>query len=707
MRVTKYNFLVFFVLAFFTKGFSQATAVNEKMDIVFHNTAQMLQAIHFQPKHWNDGFSREIYTSYFTELDPSRKLFLAADTAKLGKFKLHLDDELGGAEPLFFKSINQLYIKRIEEAESIVKETLSKSFSFNTKEVFDTGEEKQLFAANEKERKEKWRKYLKFSTLAQYDELLTQREADSSNHATDAELEKKAREYVEKVELRTLSNIKKLTSPEEAFNSYLNHIINLYDPHSHYYLPVERREFQESMSGVYYGIGALLQEQQGKVKIAELMIGGPAWKSGMIDKDDIIIKVAQGNEPTVDVEGLPMPEIIKLTRGEKGTSVTITFRKKDGTVKAVSMMRDALQLDDNFVKTALIERNGEKWGYIFFPKFYTSFDDKNGRSCAADMAFALENLKKEGISGVLIDIRNNGGGSLGEVINMLGLFIKQGPMVQVKNAHQKPENGGVNNKQVLYDGPLVVMVNELSASASEIFAAAIQDYGRGIVVGNSTYGKGTVQRSLAVPEDLNRITNSGGGELGSLHVTLQKYYRITGAATQIRGVTPDVHLPGVYAPYKMQEKDQPSALAWDTIQPLRFNRLNTTPVTATIAEVNSLLNSDSALLVLKDHLQWIGSRNDEYELTLEGYRGQKKIVSSRLDKVRSMLVSEDSLHVRNIQEVEAAIAQKEEFRKAGNKAFLRGVGKDLYVNRSVMVLATLAANSKLETGRAAINNKAN
>lgn len=665
-------------------SFAQVNKVKENMDVVFHNTAKILQAIHYQPQPLNDSFSNRIFKTYFEELDPGRKFFTAKDISKFDKFRLTLDDELEGNKPEFFKKVNELYKERITEAEKLVKDILHKPFDFTTPETFDADNEDALFAGTPSERKERWRKYLKYSTLVQYEEMLMQSKKDSSMDQDPVKLEAKAREKVQKVEERTLANIKKLTSDEESFNLYLNHVINLYDPHSNYFLPVEKREFQESMSGIYYGIGALLQEQQGKVQIAELMIGGPAWKSGLIDKDDIIIKVAQGNEKPVDVEGLPMPEVIKLTRGSKGTSVTITFRKKDGTVKAVSMMRDALQLDDSFVKSAVLG-DSEKIGYIYFPKFYTAFGEEKGRSCAADMAKELERLKKENVKGVIIDIRNNGGGSLGEVINMVGLFIKEGPVVQVKSSGDRPEAGIVKNKQPLYDGPLIVLVNELSASASEIFAGAIQDYKRGIIMGNATYGKGTVQRTLTVPESLNKI-NESNGELGSLHVTLQKYYRITGAATQLKGITPDIYLPGIYDPYKVRERDQPTALSWDTIKPLNYNRFNAAELEQVIHASAPLIQHDSVLNVLKENLQWIGERKNSFTLTLDAYRKERDLLNTRLEKVRALFKTADSIAVNNVPEVEEYIQKQEQFRKDNNKAFLKSLSKDLYLSKAILVM---------------------
>ncbi|RYG27145.1 MAG: tail-specific protease, partial [Chitinophagaceae bacterium] len=296
------------------------------------------------------------------------------------------------------------------------------------------------------------------------------------------------------------------------------------------------------------------------------------WRSGQIEKGDIIVSVAEEKQKPQTTEGLSMPEVIKLIRGKKGTVVVVGFKKADGTIKNVSLARDALQLEDTFVKSAVIEDSTKdgtnKLGYIYLPKFYTSFGDDNGRSCAFDVAAEVVKLKLENVKGIIIDVRDNGGGSLGEVIRMVGLFMKEGPVVQVKSRDKGAESDGVNNKSILYDGPLVVLVNEYSASASEIFAAAIQDYKRGIIVGSAnTYGKGTVQRGFSVPGKDLRAKDI---DLGTLHLTIQKYYRVSGGATQIKGVSPDIVLPGFNKLSHAQEKYNPSALPWDTIKQANY-----------------------------------------------------------------------------------------------------------------------------------------
>lgn len=674
-------------------AFAQKSKVVDNIDLVFHNTTGMLQQIHYAPQPLNDHFSGQVFSEYLQQLDGGKRFFLKSDITRFKEFEWQLDDEMRGKMVQFYKVVNTTYKQRVKEAEGLITELLSQPFHFNTDEYYNDSPKNLLYSKNADELKARWKNYLKYQVLMHYDDLVEQKKKDSTNHLSDVQLEAKARETVQRIEKRNIENILKLTVDEEAFNLYLNSIINLYDPHSSYFLPVDRREFQEGMSGIYYGIGALLQDQGGKVSIAELMIGGPAWKSGQVEKGDVLVKVQQGgsNEKT-DLAGLAMSDVIKLTRGQKGTTVTITFRKNDGSLKEVTIQREALQMEDTFVKSAIIN-DSSKIGYISFPKFYTNFGDANGRSCAADMAVELEKLKAENVDGIVIDIRDNTGGSLGEVINMVGLFIKEGPVVQVKSAVGAPYVSTVKNNNVVYDGPLVVLVNEMSASAAEIFAAAIQDYHRGIVIGAaSTYGKGSVQRGFGVGETRNTYSPESL-DLGTIHITLQKYYRITGAATQLKGVAPDILLPGIYEPYKMQEKDNPTALKWDTIKPAPFVlSMHSQEVSKTIADAGTRIEKDSLLLSLRKNIHWLENRSNMHSMKLEKYRAEKKQLQQTIATIRKQMVTSDSMTVVNTAYAQEDLKGKEQFRTDSNKAWLNSLKKDLFLSEAVLVMHTWFRN---------------
>ncbi len=663
---------------------AQKSKVTENIDLVMHNTTSMLQQIHYAPKMLDDKFAVRIFNSYLQQLDPGKRFFLQTDITQFKKYEGQLDDEMRNRPVQFYKVVNTAFKQRLTEAETMLADLLKQPFTFTQEETFNDKTESLTYCQTTEELQARWKNYLKFQVLGQYEDLLELRAKDTA-HSSEAQLEEKARQFVSRIEKRNIDNLLRLTTEEEAFNTYLNSIINLYDPHSNYFLPLDRREFQEGLSGIYYGIGALLQEQQGKVSIGELMIGGPAWKSGQVEKGDVLVKVAQMGEKAVDVAGYAMSEIIKLTRGQKGTSVIITFRKNDGSLKEVTLKREALQLEDTFVKGAVIG-DSDKIGYISFPKFYTNFGDANGRSCAEDMARELEKLKNEQVKGIIIDIRNNSGGSLGEVINMVGLFIKEGPVVQVKSAVGAPYISQVQNKQVLYDGPLVVLVNELSASASEIFAAAIQDYHRGIIIGSaSTYGKGSVQRAFGIVD--NRQVGTDNLDLGTIHITLQKYYRITGAATQLKGIRPDVQLPGIYEPYKMQEKDNPTALAWDTIRAVPFTPWNDeSTIRQVIALANDRIGKDTVLLALKKNLRWLENRGSKHSLQLKKYKQEETALQQKVAQIRKQLISTDSIHVKNTADMDDDLKGKEQFRIDSNKGWLNSLKRDLFLAEAVAVI---------------------
>ncbi|NII26867.1 carboxy terminal-processing peptidase [Pseudoflavitalea sp. X16] len=675
----------FLVIGLSCTTLAQKSKVTENVDLVFHNTADMLQQIHYAPKKLDDKFSVQVFTAYLQQLDPGKRFFLKEDLHRFKKYQLQLDDEMKGKVVHFYKVVNTTFKQRLKESEAMVEELLKQPFKFTTQEIYNTNTDKLDYCKSADDLKSRWHNYLKYQVLGQYEDLLDIHQRDSANKQTEGQIEEKARQTIGRIEKRNIDNLSKLTTDEEAFNTYVNSITNLYDPHSNYFLPVDRREFQESLSGVYYGIGALLADMQGKIGIGELMIGGPAWKSGQVDKGDVIVKVTQQGGKPVDVAGFTMGEVIKLTRGQQGTTVTITFRKTDGSLKDVTLKRAALQLEDTFVKSAIIE-DSVKLGYISFPKFYTDFGDANGRSCAVDMARELTRLQQENVKGIIIDIRDNIGGSLGEVINMIGLFIKEGPVVQVKGPVGEPYVSRVKGKEVLYDGPLVVLVNEMSASAAEIFAAAIQDYHRGIIVGSSsTYGKGSVQRPFGIGD--NRLSNSVNTDLGTLHVTLQKYYRITGAATQLKGIEPDIKLPGIYEPYKIQEKNNPTALAWDTIQAVPFTAMDEQgTIPKVVAHSGGRMQHDSVLQALTKNLHWMQNRNGIYALQLEKYRTAEKELQTKVGEIRKQLVSAKPMGVKNTTDMEDALKNKEQFKNDSNKAWINSLKRDLFLSEAVYVM---------------------
>jgi carboxyl-terminal processing protease len=547
----------------------------------------MLEHDHYSPRIIDDAFSKEIWTKYIVKLDPRKELFLQEDIDLLRKYDVMLDDEIHGKVPVsFLPAVLEIYKVRLDELRELQKQLLSVPFQFSQKEeLLPNGS--MSFPLDRSERQAVCRKRVKYMVL---DNLANLQEAnqkgDSPDRNTDEQLEKSA------------------VNEAKQFNDFVNVIVRQMDPHSDYFPPLEKRGFEESISNRFYGIGAQLEQVEDGLKIVELEPGSPALKSGAVEVNDLIVGVGQDDNGEIsDVSGMPVTEAVKLIRGTKESSVRITLKKQDGTLKTITMIRDEIVQEDAFARAAIVMKGDQKIGYIFLPKFYDDFSKADGAHCAADVAKALISLNKENVAGIIIDLRYNGGGSLQEVIRMVGLFIKGGAVVQVRGKNGEPVILRDQADHHLYNGPLAVMVNELSASAAEIFTAAIQDYHRGIVIGSSsTYGKGTVQKPYAL----------GAAENGILKLTFEKFYRVSGASTQLKGVTPDIILPDLFDYQKIREKDNPAALPWDTIPNAGYQ---TWDGTLNIARLRFLsdqrIKKNPAFNTIHKNVKWLVAKQEQ------------------------------------------------------------------------------------------------
>ena len=453
------------------------------------------------------------------------------------------------------------------------------------------------------------------------------------------------------------------------------------------------------MSGRFYGIGAQLKDEDGKIKIASLVSGGPAWKSGELKENDEIIKVGQGGNEPVDVTGYAVSDAVKLIRGaQKGTEVRLTVKRVDGTIKVIALSRDDIKLEDTFAKSAII--NGEnKIGYIYLPEFYADFERPNGARCSADVAKEIEKLKAEKVEGIILDLRGNGGGSLWDVVQMAGLFIEDGPICQVKGRDEKANILRDKDKNVLYDGPLAVMVDGTSASASEIFAAAIQDYKRGVIIGStSTYGKGTVQKNIPLsPETENNIlSGKSADDLGTVKLTLQKFYRINGGATQLKGVTPDIVLPDRYDYLKFREKDNPDALKWDEINKADYRTWTSTPSSDMIvSSANDEVNKNNTFNKIKSNVDWLGKYNDkEYSLNINRYKEEQKQLKAVYKQIEELYKLPQPMNMQNLSvdtmQINSGLDKIDK-----NKQWLKFRSSDIYIDESVKVLGKMIVQNNL------------
>lgn len=684
-------------IAFQTMGKSNAVPPS-KYDKVLRLVGEMLMDYHFNPQDINDEFSGRVFKKYIKELDPEKAFFLKEDINTLKKFENRIDDEIKGAQTESFLVAGKLFDQRMEEAALLYKEILAKPFEFNINEDIQLDEDKLDFTANASELKDRWRKKLKFSVLERYADLLEQREKNKGKEGfvvkSDEELEKEAREKVIKTYDRYFDRFRAKFNDDDKFNVFVNAITTTMDPHTEFFPPVDKRYFDEEMSGTFYGIGATLQYDEGNIKITSIVTGSPAYKSGELQPGDVIQKVGQGSAEPVDLTGYSVTDAVKVIRGKQGTEVRLTVKKADGTFKVVSLKREKIVQDEAYARSAIVNESGSKIGYIFLPEFYANFDDPNGNRSFTDVAKEVNKLKEEKVDGIVIDLRNNGGGSLYDVVQMAGLFIDEGPIVQVKDRDSKPTVLKDKDRNVLYNGPLAVMVNEFSASASEIFAAAIQDYGRGIVIGStSTYGKGTVQRNIGLGENAYSMSNS---ELGTIKLTLQKFYRINGGSTQMRGVASDIVIPDNLEYLKLREKDDPDALPWDEIGKASYDQWKPGYDLATIKQLsNQRVENDPAFKVIQETTEWLSKQNEKpRSLNIEKYKEYQKTIIATSKQLESLLKLKTPLNVVSLpKEVNRWADDKAKQDRFNN--WLKDRQNDIYLDQAVKVVNDIISQQNL------------
>jgi len=675
----------------------------DKYEQILKLVGEMLTQAHYSPQAVNDDFSRKVFKKYINDLDPEKNMFLASDIASLkGKYETKIDEEIKGAPVTFFKAAGDIFTTRMEEASVICNEILEKPFDFKVDEKVVLDGDKLQYAASKEENKERWRKKLKYLALERYADLVDTREKNKGRDSfvvkSDAELEKEAREKTKKVIDRMFERFRFKFNDDDKFNVFVNAITTTMDPHTEFFPPVDKRYFDEEMSGRFFGIGASLQYDDGNIKVTSIVTGGPAYKQGEPQVGDLIQKVAQGTEEPVDLTGFSVTDAVKLIRGKKGTEVKLTLKKTDGTLKTISLIRDQIVQDETFARSAVVKNGNSKIGYIFLPEFYADFENPNGARSYIDVAKEVVKLKEQNVDGIVIDLRNNGGGSLYDVVQMAGLFIEDGPIVQVKDKDNRPSVLRDKDKTVLYTGPLAVMVNEFSASASEIFAAAIQDYGRGVIIGStSTYGKGTVQRNIGLdPENGFSMSNS---DLGTVKLTLQKFYRINGGSTQLKGVASDIVLPDQLEYLKLREKDDPDALPWDEIVKSPYTGWNSGYDLKTIRQLsNERVQSNTAFQTIRKNTEWLNRENNkEYSLQLDRYRKEQK-------QVREAYAQMDS--VRRLKtDMDISALPSEVNRWADDKGkqdrfnlWLKSLRQDIYLDQAVKVVDDMINQVNLAKG---------
>ncbi len=538
----------------------------KKHHLILEKIYQKICSLHPNPIPIDNNFSQNVYNEYFEKIDNQKIFFLQKDMKDFSFYKNKIDDFWINGDTTFFNITAKRFFKRIKKSESICSKILKKPFSFEKEEIFFVDSGKHLsYPRNDSEWIKKWEKYLKYLTLLEIMTSIDQNASVLKNRIYKNSFisrEKIAREKVKKYIQESLRRKKKL----DLFSIYVNVITSQYDPHTNYLSPKEEKTFDLYMSGQTEGIGIELQDHKGYATIVKIISGGPAWKSKKIEVGDKIIKVAKyPHLKYKNIVGMLLEDSINLIRGKRGSQVKLIIQKKNGSLKEISLTRDLIDKKEVFAKSVILLdiKNRNKYGLISLPEFYFNPENKYGRNASEDVKNIILQLKKKNIKGLILDIRNNGGGYLSTVIEIAGFFLGKGPILQIGNKYKKKilEN---NNNSLLWKGPLVILVNELSASASEILASSISDYKRGIIVGSSqTYGKGTIQTVYS----LNSFLFSDENNLGSLKLTTSKFYRVNGNSTQLKGVQPDIIIPRSINNFylKFMEKNQKNPMKWDSI----------------------------------------------------------------------------------------------------------------------------------------------
>lgn len=602
----------------------------DKRRVIMQLMMTGLQAEHFQSVPPADSMSVRVFKLYLQRLDYFKQYFTQEDIAKFRQYETQIDGEIQNGSFEFFDFVNGVFAQRVAYDTQNTKQILSQPFDFSTNEDFQPDPEKSAFAKDDKELAERRRKMLKLQTLYKLNDMMSVQEKAQETKDTSvkiksfSQLEKDARAAVLKSNSNIFQGIAE-TTENDKLSAYFDCIANACDPHTEYFAPIEREDFDVKMSGQLEGIGATLRDKNGNITIESVVPGSPAWKSGEIKEGDVIMKVAQDTGEPVDIEGMRLDKAVHLIRGKKGTRVKLTIRKVNHTVKVITLVRDIIQIKETYAHDAIIQQ-GKNIGYIHLPEFYTRFGENTYRTCSEDVKKEILELDKQNVQGIIMDLRENGGGSLQDVVKMVGLFINAGPVVQIKGHANQVQVLTANDTAAIYKGPLIVLVNGYSASASEIFAAAIQDYKRGVIMGSPTYGKGTVQQIFDLDDYVSPSFKSLK-PLGSVKITISKFYRINGGTTQRDGVTPDIQLPDSYSALYVKEKNSDYPMPWDKIKPATYTIWNNPPDYDKLrSSANKDVAHDSAFILISEEAQNNKKLRDhgEVSLNLEQFRKQQK-----------------------------------------------------------------------------------
>ncbi|MEO0732713.1 MAG: carboxy terminal-processing peptidase [Bacteroidota bacterium] len=667
----------------------------DKPSVIVQTMMRNLERFHYRPMQLDDDFSQRAYEYYLDDTDGARLFFTQEDIDAFSPYADQIDDQVNAGTYEFFDLVQEHWVAAITKTKGYYEKALSQPFDLKKGgEVTLRGEDAD-WTKDDKELEQYWRDYIKRDILNQIVNELEDQENDE-----DAEEKKTVAEIEADVRQKTLKRYDKWYERMQKAklsirrSQYLNALTAQFDPHTSYYRPKDKESFDIRFSGQLEGIGATLQNDDSYTKVSTIVVGGPAWKAGELEVDDLIMAVRQGGEEKVlDIKDMLVEDVVQHIRGDKGTTVHLKIKKPDGTIKEISIVRDVVIIDESYAKSLIVDGKGESEtiGYLNLPSFYANFNDRNGRFSAKDVKAELQKLQDNDVEGIILDLRNNGGGSLRDVVDMTGFFIPEGPVVQVAGRGGQKEVLRDKDDRVFYDGPLIVLVNQQSASASEILAAALQDYGRAVIVGStSTFGKGTVQRFI----DLDR-TVPGLNEvkpLGTVKLTMQKFYRINGGSTQLRGVTPDIVLPDSRALLETGERQQTAPLPWSEIEPAEYYQ-----DVYRIDFMDNLRERSNNRVVQNPTFQRIQENakrvkrqrdKDTYPLTLAAYQAMRDVEREEAKQYKDLY---DQVVITNVTNIDVDLEEIEnnESKKDRNTDFKEGVGKDVYIEEALNILADM------------------
>lgn len=700
----------------------------EREAMILTGVMKFMDQVHYNPKMINDELSVVIFDKYIEALDSRKRFLTQEEVDELAQFRDKIDDQIKIKTFEMFEMSNELIEKGIQRGQRIYESIDVSALDLTSNDKVNLDYENRERPKNEKALKKYWEQLITYDIISKVETKIDKQvqklqammlvppavDTAAVNSEKEPYVEKRRNELIaEAIEDHTKNYkkwFKRLNKQRRSdrFEQYLNAVTHQSDPHTTYFNPKKRDDFNINMGGKLEGIGARLQADDDFIKIVSIVPGGPIWKTKKAEADDLIIAIQQeGEDEVLNLYGMRLDDVVSKIRGKKGTVITLTLRKKDGSEILLAIERDEVITEETLAKSLIIDKVGsiENIGYIKLPKFYSSFEKKGGNSCAKDVASEIEKLKTVNVNGIILDLRNNTGGSLNDVVEMSGLFIKEGPIVQVKPRTRDAYVHRDKNPDVLYDGPLMILVNKYSASASEIIAAAMQDYKRAVIVGStSTYGKGTVQRFY----DLDRAFK--GAEdykpLGSLKMTTQKFFRVNGGSTQLIGVTPDIVLPDNYQYMDVGEKEYDHAMKWTEIDPVEYSQ-----------DVALLDHIDEVAATSKKRVD----KNDKFTKVLANAERIKKYrdnstYSLNIDQfIKEMDQREEdseefkdlydtdiaSLKISNL-EVDMDNINFDESKQARNQDWLDGMKKDFYLEEALSIMKDMI---RLEDSFASIEQK--